>query len=64
MQIVQELCRRPNLNQTCFDMPTIYLESHHKGEKTCVNQIDIVCKEIEKTIAMTVQNSLNRLEGD
>jgi hypothetical protein len=25
MQIVQELCKRPGLNRTGFDMPTIYL---------------------------------------
>ena len=25
MQIVQELCKRPGLNRTGFDMPTIYI---------------------------------------
>ncbi len=25
MQIVQELCKRPGLNKTGFDMPTIYI---------------------------------------
>lgn len=25
MQIVQELCKRPTLNRTAFDMPTIYI---------------------------------------
>ena len=25
MQIVQELCKRPGLNRTGFDMPTIYV---------------------------------------
>ena len=64
MQIVQELCRRPNLNQTCFDMPTIYIEEKSRGDKRCVNQIETVCVEIQKTINMTVQNTLNRLEAD
>ena len=27
MQIVQELCKRPGLNRTGFDMPTIYIPS-------------------------------------
>ena len=27
MQIVQELCKRPGLNRTGFDMPTIYVPS-------------------------------------
>lgn len=30
----------------------------------CVNQIEDVCKEIEKTINRTVQNTLNSLESD
>jgi len=25
MQIVQELCKRPGLNRTGFEMPTIYI---------------------------------------
>jgi len=25
MQIVQELCKRPGLNRTAFEMPTIYI---------------------------------------
>ena len=33
MQIVQELCRRPSLNQTCFDMPTIYIETQSNKPK-------------------------------
>merc|ERR1712115_285597 len=43
MQIVQELCKRPGLNRTV----------------RCVNQIDEVCKDIEKTIQQTIQNTLN-----
>lgn len=63
MQIVQELCRRPSLNQTCFDMPTIYINTDGKP-KRCVNQIQHVCEEISKTINMTLQKSLNQLEVD
>lgn len=64
MQIVQELCRRPNLNKTCFDMPTIFIEEKKKSESTGLNQIEKVCGEIEKTINMTVQTTLNTLESD
>ena len=63
MQIVQELCRRPSLNQTCFDMPTIYINNDGKP-KRCVNQIQHVCEEISKTINMTLQKTLNQLEVD
>ncbi|XP_070572030.1 uncharacterized protein [Ptychodera flava] len=65
MQIVQELCKRPGLNKTCFDMPTIYVPNLTSGKTTrCVNQIEEVCKEIEKTINQTIQNTLNTLEKD
>ena len=30
----------------------------------CVNQIEEVCKDIEKTINQTIQNTLNHLERD
>lgn len=30
----------------------------------CVNQIEDVCKEVEKTIKQTIQNTLNSLEKD
>ena len=30
----------------------------------CVNQIEEVCKDIEKTIEQTIQNTLNHLETD
>merc|ERR1712012_770107 len=63
MQIVQELCKRPNLNRTGFDMPTIYIPNPNKPVR-CVNQIDDVCKDIEKTINQTIQNTLNALERD
>jgi len=63
MQIVQELCKRPGLNRTGFDMPTIYVPNPNKPVR-CVNQIEEVCKDIEKTINQTIQNTLNCLEKD
>jgi len=63
MQIVQELCKRPGLNRTGFDMPTIYIPNANKPSR-CVNQIEEVCKDIEKTIQQTIQNTLNSLEKD
>lgn len=30
----------------------------------CVNQIEEVCRDIEKTINQTIQNTLNQLERD
>ncbi len=30
----------------------------------CVNQIEDVCKDVEKTINQTIQNTLNKLEED
>ena len=59
----QELCKRPGLNRTGFDMPTIYIPKPGRETK-CVNQIDTACKEIEKTISATIQNTLNTLEKD
>merc|ERR1711971_1496739 len=50
MQIVQELCKRPGLNRTGFDMPTIYIPNPNKQVR-CVNQIDDVCREIATTLA-------------
>ena len=49
MQIVQELCKRPGLNRTGFDMPTICIP-HPTRNVRCVNQISEVCDTIEKTI--------------
>lgn len=63
MQIVQELCKRQGLNRTGFDMPTIYIPNPSKPVR-CVNQIDDVCRDIEKTINQTIQNTLNQLERD
>ncbi|KAM3821601.1 EH domain-containing protein 3-like isoform 2-T2 [Vipera latastei] len=63
MQIVQELCKRPGLNKCGFDMPTIYIPNPNKPSR-CVNQIEEVCRTIEKTISQTVQHTLNALERD
>ncbi|GIY30353.1 uncharacterized protein CDAR_126071 [Caerostris darwini] len=63
MQIVQELCKRPNLNRQGLELQTIYLPNPNKPVR-CVNQIEDVCKEVEKTIHRTVQNTLNTLEQD
>ncbi|TNM96751.1 hypothetical protein fugu_014907 [Takifugu bimaculatus] len=63
MQIVQELCKRPGLNKCGFDMPTIYIPNPNKPSR-CVNQIEEVCRTVEKTINQTVQNTLNSLEKD
>lgn len=63
MQIVQELCKRPGLNRAGFDLSTIFIPNPNKPAR-CVNQIEEVCKEIEKTINRTVQNTLNTLESD
>ncbi|XP_021921637.1 uncharacterized protein LOC110830705 isoform X1 [Zootermopsis nevadensis] len=63
MQIVQELCKRPGLNRTGFDMPTICIPDLNKQTR-CVNQIEEVCQDIERTINHTIQNTLNTLERD
>ncbi|XP_054849507.1 uncharacterized protein LOC129338960 isoform X2 [Eublepharis macularius] len=63
MQIVQELCKRPGLNKCGFDMPTVYIPSPSKPSR-CVNQIEEICRTIEKTISQTVQHTLNSLERD
>ena len=34
MQIVQELCKRPTLNRTGFDMPTIFIPNPDKVRKS------------------------------
>ncbi|XP_018017429.1 uncharacterized protein LOC108674042 [Hyalella azteca] len=63
MQIVQELCKRPGLNKTGFDMPTIFIPNPGKVVR-CSNQIEECCSVIEKTIQRTVQHTLNQLESD
>ncbi|KAF2366914.1 GTP binding domain [Trinorchestia longiramus] len=63
MQIVQELCKRPGLNKTGFDMPTIFIPNQNKIVR-CTNQIEECCTTIQKTIERTVQHTLNQLESD
>lgn len=64
MQIVQEICKRPGLNKAGFEMLTIYIPTLQEKKTRCVNQIEDVCKNIEKTIKQTIQNTLNSLEKD
>jgi len=64
MQITQELCKRPGLNKCGFDMPTIFVPNLTDRPARCENQIDSVCKEVDKTINQTIQNTLNKLETD
>lgn len=64
MQIVQELCKRPGLNKAGFEMLTIYIPTLQEKKTRCANQIEDVCKEVEKTIKQTIQNTLNSLEKD
>jgi hypothetical protein len=45
-------------------MPTIFIAEKKKSENTGLNQINKVCLEIEKTINMTIQTTLNTLESD
>ncbi|XP_057294295.1 uncharacterized protein LOC130622862 [Hydractinia symbiolongicarpus] len=64
MQITQELCKRPGLNKCGFDMPTIFVPSLTDKPARCENQIESVCKEVDKTINQTIQNTLNKFEQD
>ena len=67
MQIVQELCERPGLNQSGFDMLTIYLPDQpdlRQRERMCVNQIDDACREIDKTVGSIIQNTFVVMERD
>jgi len=70
MQIVQELCKRPGINRTGFDMPAIYIppiyssDIFNKKGPRCANQIDETCKEIDRAVGMNVQNALDNLKKD
>merc|ERR1719398_180814 len=55
MQIVQELCKRPTLNRTGFDMPTIFIPNPDKPTR-CVNQLERDCNEIGALVDSTVDN--------
>lgn len=50
-------------SQTCFFFPPATLPPPPQPSR-CVNQIEEVCRTIEKTINQTVQNTLNSLEKD
>ncbi|CAF1617035.1 unnamed protein product [Adineta ricciae] len=63
MQIVQNLCRQPEISKTNFDMPTIYLPELAK-ETRCTNQIHEVCSTIDHAVFSSVQKSLNTLHND
>ncbi|CAF0992639.1 unnamed protein product [Rotaria sordida] len=63
MQIVQNLCRQPEISKTNFDMPTIYLPDLAK-ETRCTNQIHEVCSTIDHAVFSGVQKSLNTLHND
>ena len=45
-------------------MMTIYVPTLQEKKTRCANQIEDVCKEVEKTIKQTIQNNLNSLEKD
>lgn len=48
-------------------MSTIFIPDHDSlkiRQQMCTNQIEEVCGEIEKTIALTIQNTFNTLETD
>lgn len=79
MQIVQNLCRQPEISKTNFDMPTIYLPNLAKVKSTitfhyiyaypfqetrCTNQIHEVCSTIDHAVFSSVQKSLNTLHND
>lgn len=64
MQIVQELCKRPGLNKAGFEMLTIFIPTLQEKKTRCANQIEEVCKVVERTIKQTIQNTLNSLEKD
>jgi len=63
MQIVQNLCRQPEISKTNFDMPTIYLPELAK-ETRCSNQIHELCSTIDHAVFSGVQKSLNTLRND
>jgi uncharacterized membrane protein YhaH (DUF805 family) len=64
IQIAQELCKRPALNKAGFEMPTIYVPGPNTKATRCSNAIEDVCKDIERTINLTIQNTLDQLEKD
>ncbi|CAG2218038.1 unnamed protein product [Mytilus edulis] len=53
-QIVQELCKRPGLNRTGFDMPTIYVPNMNSREvdtiQTTLNSLEKDCDQIAEIV--------------
>ena len=51
-------------NSTVIHAEYLYWKNVFLQPARCANQIEEVCKEIEKTINQTIQNTLNTLEKD
>ncbi len=47
-----------------YKKKSVFNWQKNQQKTRCVNQIDEVCKQIEKTIKQTIQNTLNSLEKD
>lgn len=43
MQIVQNLCRQPEISKTNFDMPTIYLPGVAKVKRKYFSKTKVIC---------------------
>ncbi|XP_007903046.1 uncharacterized protein LOC103186048 isoform X1 [Callorhinchus milii] len=63
IQVTQQLCSKPGLNQCGFDMQTIYIPDLSQLS-SCVNQIEETCKTITKSVNQAVQTALEQLESD
>ncbi|EGD72335.1 hypothetical protein PTSG_00356 [Salpingoeca rosetta] len=65
-QIIQNMCRRPALNQVAFELPTIYIpnDSDPLENSRVPNQIEELEMRIKETINHVVQNSLNQFKSD
>lgn len=74
VQITQNLCRRPGLNNIASEIPAIHIPNmldQNKGKPSALdiptrltNQIDDVVEYIDDTINQMVQNSLNQFKDD
>lgn len=64
MQITQELCKRRGLNKPGLKMPTIFIPSLTAKAPRCENELEELCREVEKAITQNIQNTLNTLEKD
>ncbi|KXZ44017.1 hypothetical protein GPECTOR_75g741 [Gonium pectorale] len=63
IQITQNLATKIR-NSHAFNLPTFYLPRDDSADCTIPNAIEDVCKEIDKSINMTVQKNLRQLKGD